>query len=162
MSHVHVHVIHFRWGGGGGGCIADVSMLGQRYIDGLNSEFDNKSWYHYVLCPGTTMCYVLVPLCVMSWYHYVLCPGTTMCYVLVPLCVMSWYHYVLCPGTTMCYVLVPLCVVRNRPPNIQASSLLKTIQATIVSAPHPLPQPTLLPPPPFKQPFIELQPIGCD
>ena len=26
---------------------------------------------HYVLCPGTTMCYVLVPLFVMSWYHYV-------------------------------------------------------------------------------------------
>ena len=108
-------------------------MLGQRYIDGLNSEFDNKlyvpvmSWYHYMylLCPGTTICtcYVLVPLYVpvMSWYHYMylLCPGTTICtcYVLVPLYlpVMSWYHYMylLCPGTTICtcYVLVPLCVV---------------------------------------------------
>ena len=38
-------------------------------------------WYHYMLCPGTTI---------------VLCPGTTMCYALVPL--------------TMCYVPLPLCV----------------------------------------------------
>ena len=38
-----------------------------------------------MLCPGTSMCYVLVPVCVMSWYQYVLC--------LVPL-------YVLCQVET--------------------------------------------------------------
>lgn len=48
-------------------------MLGQRYIDGLNSESDNNKYI------------VLVPLCM----SYVLCPGTTMCYVLVQLCVVG-------------------------------------------------------------------------
>ena len=82
MSHVHVHVIHFRWGGGGGGgdvspmlaCLASVTLMA------LIQSLIIKKYTCYM--------YVLVLLCVMSWYHYVLCPGTTMCYVLVPLCVV--------------------------------------------------------------------------
>ena len=63
VSHVHVIQIQFyRLGEGGGGTM-------YRRLAKLCSEFDNKnimSWYSYVLCPGTTMCYVLVPLCVVG------------------------------------------------------------------------------------------------
>ena len=101
------------------------------------------SWYRYVLCPGTTMCYVtgttmcyvLVPLCVMS-----LVPLCVMS--LVPLCVMSWYHYVLCPGTTVHWseIARPFFFT-YKPVNLQASPH-KPISIQKVLYMQSLPSPT--------------------